>query len=354
VEISKETMAWGLGVLGIGTCLSLAYRFDVLGVVSPTPVAAQAFVAPAVLAAPVQPVVLPPDPIFLEEPAEVQLVAAEIVAPAATLEAGAVLIPAAVAVSAPVAAATLPAAPAPAPAPAPVPVRPATAAPTPAAWPVQRVTKVAKPSKSAQQTLALVSTAAPQAAPLTMVDSNQPALLAPVLVADPVAAAPATPTIAAAPRPAPASVATTATTPTVLKTVPVYAVPVPTTAKPLATAAPTTAAPVTTATLPPKVTTTTTLVPLPTISAPIVNKSVAAVQTPTRVDVGNAGSVVFSLNSSSALSLVAALPAPGVVALVTSNTPAKLSVKFFSPGVAGSASFNATLAGGTFTYQTGA
>jgi hypothetical protein len=340
-------MAWGLGVLGIGTCLALAYQFDVLSVVSPTPVAASAFVSTPLAAAPVQPIVLPPDPIFLEVPAaaaagDVQLVAGEAPAPVAVAETW--VAP----VAAPVAGLPAPATPAPAR------VTAAVAAPAPAAWPAPRAKKPAKP-QAAAQALALVPNAAPAPNELTIDDSNQPAPLAPVLVADAVAA-PTTPTTVAPTRPATAPVAVPTPTPTVLKTVPVYAVPVATTKPaPVATAVPTTAPATTSApTAPPKVTTTTTLVPLPKISAPIVNKSIAAVQTPTRVDVGNAGSVVFSLNSNSTMSLVAALPAPGVVALVTSNTSTKLSVKFFSPGVAGSASFNATLVGSTFTYQTGA
>ncbi len=152
-------MARGLGVLGIGTCLALAYRFDVLSVVSPTPVAAPALVSAPLAAAPLQPAALPPDPIFLEAPT-----APLVAAPSAVVPGGVQLVsedtlaPVGVAETwvAPVAA---PLAGLPAPAAAPAPARVTAAAPAPAVWPAPRAKNATK--AVAQQVLVTVPTAAP-------------------------------------------------------------------------------------------------------------------------------------------------------------------------------------------------
>lgn len=92
-----------------------------------------------------------------------------------------------------------------------------------------------------------------------------------------------------------------------------------------------------------------TTMPVATISIAPTRGTASSVPGPISIPVGNAGSVVVQVRNG-ALELAAAIPSPGVIAIVHEAGPT-VSVSFSAPRGSGSASFSAALSGTRIPYQ---
>jgi hypothetical protein len=370
MEISKEALAWTIGLLAVGASVITAGQLELLG--SPPGKDLVPVSIPRAEEAPV---------LQWEQPVPADVPSAQVVAfetPAiATLN-----------VENPAAVAQLPAPEAPA-LPGPVAsraavatvvrtaniVRPPSSALPPATWPTpkaaaakpaaQPIAKRAKLSNGPQQaTVALSATPPASAAPVAATTQtpafpqSEPATPAPIVPT------PVTPTPIATTGTAPAVPATSrALSPPTTILVVTYTIPVPTVAP---TVPPTTApirAALTAATLPPTTKAPTTTVAPPTtlagpattvpkllISATPTQATATVASGPLTYRVGNGGSVVVDATAGT-LSLLASLPEPGAVAVVSNATTTALTISFLSSTGSGSASATLSLAGNQLTYQ---
>ena len=358
MQLSKEALAWTVGVLSIGASLITANQLDVFG--TPPPPRLLLAAVPSTSAIELvqwdeptpaaQPLEATPAQLQATASAPTPAVAPVVAAPAPSLAAPA-----------------LAAAPAPALAaaprqPVPQPTQPAhrprlaklaqVAGSGPGASPTP--TAPASPSApvGAAPDIALTLETTPLRSLSAATEQGKPGPLLAV-TAPPVAPAsgppsaplPSSPAVATGPTPPPATpppAAPPTTTPTTLPTT-----TLPTTTLPTTTL-PTTTLPLTT--LPPSTAPPPTTTPGFVISVTPSAGTVAAAAGPLSYAVGNAGTVIVQA-AGGVLTLLAVIPSPGVVASVTGSSQSAVSVTFMVPGAAGTASCALSLSGSSLTYQ---